>query len=118
MKDMRLYLDHILTALLRIESYTQDGRQAFMDSHMAQDAVIRNFEIIGEAAKRIPKDFRKAHAGIPWAEMAGFRDVLIHEYDRVDLEEVWLTVERDLPQLKQPIQELLAALDSDQNSEA
>ena len=117
MKDVRLYLEHILTAITRIEQYTQEGRAAFMASPMAQDAVSRNFEIIGEATKRLPMAFREAHPVLPWAEMAGFRDVLIHEYDRIDLDEVWLTVERDLPQLKVPLQRLLTDLDAGEDTQ-
>ena len=67
---------------------------------MIQDAVIRNFEIIGEATKKISKQFIQSHPEIPWQDMAGMRDKLIHDYLDVDLEVVWKTVEADLPLLK------------------
>ncbi|MFQ5882292.1 MAG: DUF86 domain-containing protein [Candidatus Methylomirabilales bacterium] len=85
MKDEKLYLIHIAECIQRIESYTRDGRDAFMRSSMAQDAVTRNFEIMGEAAKRISEGLRHAHPEVPWHRIAGFRDVLIHDYMRVDL---------------------------------
>lgn len=113
MKDPRIYLDHILVAIERIEQYTQHGQDVFMESPMAQDAVSRNFEIIGEATKRLSLDIRDRYPDIPWSAMAGFRDVLIHEYDRIDLNEVWLTVERDLPAIKPLVVAVVAALDEE-----
>jgi uncharacterized protein with HEPN domain len=99
MKDALLYLVHIEECLGRILAYTADGRQAFMDDSKTRDAVIRNFETIGEAAKRLPAELTAAHPQVPWKRIAGFRDVLIHAYDRVDAEEVWNIVERDVPTL-------------------
>lgn len=84
MKDDRFYLIHILERIQRIESYTTGGREAFLASSMIQDAVIRNFEIIGEAAKQVSESFRLVHPGLPWRRLAGFRDVLIHNYPGVD----------------------------------
>ena len=107
MKDDRLYLIHISECIQRIESYIEGGREGFVKSRMKQDAVIRNFEIMGEAAKQISEKLRNAHAEIPWKRIAGFRDVLIHDYVGVDSEEVWRIIERDLPTLKKQIESLL-----------
>lgn len=110
-KDPRVYLAHILECLQKIERFTTDGKAQFMADAMVQDAVLRNFEIIGEAAKRLDDAYRAAHPQIPWRAMAGLRDVLIHQYEGVDLERVWTIVEDDLPTLKKAIAGLLPPLD-------
>jgi len=78
---------------------------------MTQDAVIRNFEIIGEAAKRVPETYRKRHLQIPWRLMAGFRDVLIHAYEGVDLKRVWRIAREDLPRVKAAVEKILPPLE-------
>lgn len=110
-KDRRVYLAHILECTQKIERFTAEGKDRFLRDDMVQDAVIRNFEIIGEAAKRIDEVYRAAHPDIPWQALAGLRDVLIHQYEGGDLERVWIIVENDLPRLKQAIAELLPPLD-------
>ena len=80
MKDNRLYLSNIKECIEQIESYTVDGKETFLQNRMIQDAVIRNCEIIGEATKRLSLDFRAKYPDIPWQQMAGFRDILIHDY--------------------------------------
>ena len=107
MKDDRPYLEHILAAIRKIDSYTTDGRGAFMQNAMAQDAVLRNLEIIGEAAKRLSKETKDRRPDIPWRDVAGLRDVLIHNYMGVNLNRIWGVVERDLPPLRQGIEGLL-----------
>ena len=110
-KDPRVYLAHILECADRIERYLGQDREAFLRDTMVQDAVIRNFEVIGEAAKRIPEQFRVVHAEIPWWLMAGFRDVLIHDYEGVDLERVWRIAQEDLPAVKTAIARILPSLE-------
>lgn len=84
MKDDKLYLINILESISRIELYTAAGAEEFHTSTLIQDAVIRNFEIIGEATKKLSSELRSRYTGVPWTRIAGLRDVLIHDYLAVD----------------------------------
>ncbi len=108
MKDDKVYLAHIDDAIGQILSYTASGRDEFMKNRMVQDAVVRNFEIIGEATKNISDATKARRPDIPWRRIAGLRDLLIHEYMGVDLEEVWRVVESHLPSLRDAVKELLS----------
>jgi uncharacterized protein with HEPN domain len=110
-KDPRVYLAHILECAQKIERYTKGGEKEFHNDTMLQDAVIRNFEIIGEAAKRVPEAYCRANSQIPWRLMAGFRDVLIHAYEGIDLKRVWQIVRHDLPVVKEAVEKLLPPLE-------
>lgn len=110
------YLAHILHAIERIERYTADMDElGFLGSELVQDAVIRNIEIIGEASNnilRVDPDFAARHEDIPWLVMYTMRNRVSHGYDKVDLEVVWKTVQRDLPMLYRQIAALIASLSS------
>ena len=110
-KDPRVYLAHILERIDRVRAFTASGKAAFLTQHVIQDAVIRNFEVIGEAAKRIPEKYRQAHPEIPWRSLAVFRDVLIHQYEGVSLDQVWRVVEQNLAELERAIRSLLPPLE-------
>jgi len=107
MKDDRVYLRHILDAIGKIESYAAVGHDVFMSDSHWQDAVIRQLEIIGEAAKNLSADLRSRHPDIPWRRIAGLRDVLIHDYMGVRLAAVWEVTQTDLPVLKNQIRNIL-----------
>ncbi len=109
-KDPRIYMAHILERIGRISSYTAGGKEAFFDDPLVQDAVVRNLEVIGEAAKRIPDDYRQAHPSIPWRGLAALRDILIHQYEGVSLPEVWSVVEAELPPIRDAIAMILPPL--------
>ena len=110
-KDPRVYLAQILERIDRILEYTAEGKDAFFADGRTQDAVIRNFEVIGEAAKRIPGDYRENHPLIPWRALSGFRDVLIHQYEGVSVAEIWQIIERDLKTLREAIIKILPPLE-------
>jgi uncharacterized protein with HEPN domain len=105
-KDL-LYLTSIAEALGRIDLYTKDGRSAFLASTLLHDGVIRNLIVIDEAVKNLSPELRDTENTIPWTSIAGMRDVLIHNYLRVNLEQVWETLERDLPPLDFTVRSLM-----------
>ena len=107
-KEMRVFLEDIKESVERIEEYTQGmSKEHFMEDIQTQDAIIRRLEIIGEAVKNIPEDFRSKYPDIPWKQVAGMRDVLIQGYFGVNLERVWAVVKRDLPELKPKVLRIL-----------
>ncbi len=110
MKDDKLYLIHIWECIQRIELYAGKGKAAFLTNTMIQDAIVRNFEIISKATKRLSPELKQLHPEIQWRGMAGFRDVLIHNYMGVDLEEVWTIIEKELPQIKSDLRAILVEL--------
>ena len=107
MKNNQLYFSNIQECIQNIQTYTKDGEESFKKNRMIQDAVIRTFEIIREATKRINNDIKDSYPNVPWRKIAGFRDVLIHDYLRIDLEEVWLIIVNDLPLLKVNIENII-----------
>lgn len=110
-KDPRIYLTHIAESIQAIEEYTRGlSRDDFMRSIQVQDAVVRRIEIIGEAVKNIPDEFKSQHPEIPWKKVAGTRDVLIHEYFAVELGLLWNVPQKEIPVLKDHVNRLLGGL--------
>ena len=108
MKDDRTYLLHILEAIEKIERYvTAVGFDDFSDNDMMIDAVVRELEIIGEAARNVSDSFQEKHSQIPWHKVKAMRNVLIHEYFGVNLKVVWDTCKNDVPTLKSFVEEML-----------
>ena len=106
--DPKAYIKYILESIMLIQEYTrQVSKQQFLKRTYLQDAVIRRLEIIGEAVKSLPPDFKDRHNDIPWQKIAGMRDVLIHEYFGVDLNLTWEVIKEDLPLLKGKLEEVL-----------
>jgi uncharacterized protein with HEPN domain len=98
-KDDAWLLD-MLNACRKIQRYAQGvDDAAFLNDELRQDAIIRQLIILGEAAKRVSQDYCRTHPEIPWQQIAGFRDVVVHQYERVDLPRVWRIVTEDLNRL-------------------
>ena len=109
--DDRVYLQHIRDAAERIRGYVNGMDEAdFKKNELVQDGVIRQIEIMGEATKRLSSKTKELEPDIPWRDIAGMRDKLIHDYFGVDIERVWLTVTDDLPELASKITALLSRL--------
>ncbi len=108
MREEKTYLEDILESINRIERYIKDLKPTdFLESEVIQDGVMKRIEIIGEAVKHLSKKTKNKYPEIPWKNMAGMRDILIHEYAGVQVERVWRTAKDDLPTLKRVINELI-----------
>ena len=106
-KDDLAYIEHILDCIRKIKEFTTGlSLKDFSVNELVQDAVIRNIEIIGEASKKISSDTKQIYYEIPWKEIAGIRDNLIHDYLGVDVEVVWRTITEDIPTLGKQIKEI------------
>jgi len=111
MKDDRVYLQHILRCIARIDEYTKGGREAFFSSSLLQDAVVRNLQTMAESTQRLSEALKATREDVDWKALGGFRNVLVHNYMGVDLEYVYRAIEQDIPHLKTVCSELLASLD-------
>jgi len=110
MRDPKERLNDILDAIAKIERYAARGQEAFEQDELIQTWILYHIQLIGEAAAQLGRAFHEAHPEIPWPQIVAMRNVLVHEYFGVDLHEVWKTVEKDLPSLKQQIETLLKQL--------
>lgn len=106
-RDQHTLEDIRLAATQAIDYCNEVTKRGFRASSLHQDAVIRQLEILGEASKRLSESFRQRNRFIPWQKYGGLRNLLIHEYDSVDVDRVWLVVKRDLPKLLQQLKKII-----------
>lgn len=101
------YIEHILDCIRKINEFSKGiTLKDFRKNELVQDAIIRNAEIIGEASKKISKDTKQTYYKIPWKEISGMRDKLVHDYLGVDVDVVWKTIKEDIPALEKLITEI------------
>jgi uncharacterized protein with HEPN domain len=110
MRSERERLLDILEAIERIEKYAEEGKDAFEAEELIQTWIVHHITIIGEACRTLPEDFQARHANIPWADIVGMRNILVHHYFGIDTDAVWSVVEKDLPELKLNIQAIVKSL--------
>lgn len=110
-REPKLLLSDILSSIYKIKVYTENYTfETFIEDSKTIDAVIRNFEIIGEAANRLPEDFKAMHNEINWFRLRGFRNRIVHDYMGIDFQIVWILIENDLDQLSTEISVILNKL--------
>lgn len=107
-RDPKVYLDYIAESVRFILDYTAGiSKDQFLINHQIQDAVIRRFQVMGDAAKSIPQDFKDQHPDISWRGMMTQRDVIVHDYFDINFERLWQTIQTDLPGLEKGISKIL-----------
>lgn len=111
MSSTQIFLAHILTSIEALEKYTNAvSEEQFYINRQLQMACIKELEIIGEAVRNLPDDFRDGNPNIPWKDIAGMRSYLVHEYFEIDLDLVWDTIKSKIPELKSNIQKIFEPL--------
>lgn len=104
-KDNSVYIEHMLDSILRIDEYVE-SKELFYDSHLVQDAVVRNLQVMAESSQRLSEEIKNKYPDIPWNDISGFRNVLVHDYLGIDLDVIWSVVEQELPRLEKVLTEI------------
>ena len=116
MREPAERLRHMLEAIANIERYLDRGREAFERDELLESWLIRNLQIIGEAARTLPQDLRDRAPGVPWSKIIGMRNILVHDYVGIEPEILWDAVEHDLPSLKRSLEALLHTIEHTSNA--
>jgi uncharacterized protein with HEPN domain len=111
MRNDAVYLRDILEAIERVERYASRGREVFEADELVQTWIVHHIQIIGEATTKLSQSLRSRHQQVPWAQIAAMRNILVHAYFRIDLDEVWSVVQNDIPNLKRQIETILRELE-------
>lgn len=101
-KDDAIYIEHMLDCIHRIDEYVENKEQ-FYSSRLVQDAVIRNLQVMAESSQRLGEDIKRQYSDIPWKQISGFQNILVHDYLGMDLDVIWSVVEQELPGLEQAL---------------
>lgn len=112
MKDDRVYLEYIRDSIDRIMRYTSDGEKRFLTETLIQDAVLRNLQTMAESTQRLSEERKARYASINWRAIAGFRNVIVHNYLGISATRIWQIVVVDLPPLQETVSNMLAELDA------
>ena len=112
MKRPQVYLRHILECIDSVQRYVGDDREAFLNNSMARDAVLRQLQVMAESSQRVPEDLKAKHPTVEWRALAAFRNVLVHNYLGVDVEQALTAYEQNVPVLRAAVEQLLDELDS------
>ena len=107
MKQPQVYLRHILECIDAVEDYVGEDRQRFLENRMARDAVLRQLQVMAESTQRVPDDLKENHPEVEWRALAAFRNVLVHNYLGVDVEQAVLAFERNAPGLRAAVESML-----------
>lgn len=113
MKSDRVYLDHILECLHWIDSHAADGEEVFLRDRKTQSAVLRELQTLAGSSQRLSGSLKASQPSVPWEYIAGFRNVVVHDYLGLDVQRIWQIVERDLQPLRTAILEMKASLECD-----
>ncbi len=113
MKDDRLYVDHILQCIRDVAEFTREGKDAFVSDKKTQQAVLRTLQTLAESTQRLSRSLKSSHAEVNWFAIAGFRNVVVHDYLGVDFDQVWQIAEMDLPELKRQMETIRDELGED-----
>lgn len=112
-RDDFVYLEHMLECIACIEEYTGGDAKNFFESRLIQDAVVRNLQILAESSQRLSESLKADHPAIPWRDLSGFRNILVHDYLGLDLSVIWSVIEMDLPALKITLEKMVSQQNSD-----
>jgi len=104
-KDNAVYIEHMQDSILRIDEYVE-SKALFYDSRLVQDAVIRNLQVMAETSQRLSDEIKNQYPDIPWDDISGFRNILVHDYLGIDLDVIWSVVEQELPRLEKVLNDI------------
>lgn len=113
MRDDRGRLLDILESIVGIQRYAEQGRPRFEEDELVQTWMLHHLQVIGEAARALSPDFRSEHTDVPWPKVIGMRNILVHDYFRIDADAVWSAIESDLPSLKRQVEAALEEMSED-----